>query len=155
MATSPTSNRRNTSKNHVRRHTGNRSQRLLLPWEITLDQPYPTQLCDVLYTEAYTDVVTLQYFFLPQLLIGPTVDHSVLPERLSSWFGISSLEYSWRGMADQKLYLLNRSFCVNIENSKSSVFQLLYRVSQGSVLGLLNFILRHSFHYCHTYVGQP
>jgi len=39
--------------------------------------------------------------------------------------------------------LLNRSFYVNIENSKSSLglFQLLYGVPQGSVLGLLLFIL--------------
>jgi len=35
----------------------------------------------------------------------------------------------------------SRSFNVNIENSKSSVFQLLYGVPQGSVLGLLLFIL--------------
>jgi len=40
-----------------------------------------------------------------------------------------------------KSYLLNRSFYVNIENSKSSVFQLLYGVSQESVLGPLLFIL--------------
>jgi len=40
-----------------------------------------------------------------------------------------------------KSYLLNRSFYVNIENSKSSVFQLLYGVPQGSVLGPILFIL--------------
>jgi len=40
-----------------------------------------------------------------------------------------------------KSYFLNRSFYVNIENSKSSVFQLLYGVPQGSVLGPLLFIL--------------
>jgi len=39
--------------------------------------------------------------------------------------------------------VLNRSFYVNIENSKpkSSVFQLIYGVPQGSVLGHLLFIL--------------
>jgi len=62
--------------------------------------------------------------------------HSILLERLSSWFGISSTTLSWI-----KSYLLNRSFYVNIENSKSSVFQLLYGVPQGSVLSPLLFIL--------------
>jgi len=53
-----------------------------------------------------------------------TIDHSILLERLSSWFGISSTALSWI-----KSYILNRSFYVNIENSKSSIiFQLLYGV---------------------------
>jgi len=57
-------------------------------------------------------------------------------ERLSSWFDISSTALSWI-----KSYLLNRSIYVNIENFKSSVFQLLYGVHQGSVLDPLLFIL--------------
>jgi len=65
-----------------------------------------------------------------------TIDHSILLERLSSWFGISSTALSCI-----KSYLLNHSFYVNIENSKSFVFQLLYGVPQGSVLGPLLFIL--------------
>jgi len=65
-----------------------------------------------------------------------TIDHSTLLERLSSWFGISSTALSWI-----KSYLLNRSFFVNIENPKSSVFQLLYGVPRGSNLGPLLFIL--------------
>jgi len=66
-----------------------------------------------------------------------TIYHSILLERLSSWFGISSTALFWI-----KSYLLNCS-SVNIENSKSSVglFQRLYGVPQGSVLGLLLFIL--------------
>jgi len=61
-----------------------------------------------------------------------TIDHSILLERLSSWFGISSTALSWI-----KSYLLNRPFYVNNDNSKSSVLQLLYGVPQGSVLGPL------------------
>ena len=65
-----------------------------------------------------------------------TIDHSILLECLSSWFGITSTALSWI-----QSYLLNRSFYVNVEYSKSSVFQLLYGVPQGSVLGYLLFIL--------------
>ncbi len=65
-----------------------------------------------------------------------TIDHSIPLERLSSWFGITSTALSWI-----QSYLLNCSFYVNIENSKSSVFQLRYGVPQGSVLGPLLFIL--------------
>ena len=65
-----------------------------------------------------------------------TIDHSILLERLSSWFGITSTALSWL-----KSYLLNCSSRFNIENSKSSFYQLLYGVPQGSVLGPLLFIL--------------
>ena len=62
--------------------------------------------------------------------------HSILLERLSSCSDVTSTALCWT-----KSYLLNRSFYVNIENSKSSVFQLLYGVPQGSDLGPLLFIL--------------
>jgi len=70
------------------------------------------------------------------------IDHSIILERLSSWFGISSTSLSLSfSLSWIKSYLLNRSFYVNLENSKSSVFQLLFGVPQGSVLGPLLFIL--------------
>lgn len=65
-----------------------------------------------------------------------TIDHSILLERLSSWFGITSTALGWL-----KSYLQNRSFYVTIDNINSSPYQLLYGVPQGSVLGPLLFIL--------------
>jgi hypothetical protein len=65
-----------------------------------------------------------------------TIDRSFLLERPLSWFGIISNALSWI-----KSYLLNRSFSVNIEGSKSPSYQLLYGFPQGSVLGPLLFIL--------------
>ena len=65
-----------------------------------------------------------------------TIDHTILLERLSSWFGISGTALNWI-----KSYLTSRSFYVQVKDSQSSVFQLLYGVPQGSVLGPLLFIL--------------
>jgi hypothetical protein len=65
-----------------------------------------------------------------------TIDHTILLERLSSWFGITSTALSW-----VKSYLLNRNFYVSIDGATSSVHKLLYGVPQGSVLGPLLFIL--------------
>ena len=53
-----------------------------------------------------------------------------------SWFGINNSVLSWI-----QSYLSSRSFTVNISNIKSSPFQLLYGVPQGSILGPLLFIL--------------
>jgi len=64
------------------------------------------------------------------------LNYSILLEHLSSYIDISYTALSWI-----KSYLLNRSFYVNIENSKSSVIQLFYGVPQGSDLGHIFFIL--------------
>jgi hypothetical protein len=42
-----------------------------------------------------------------------TIDHSILLERLSSWFGITATALAWL-----KSYLHNRSFYVAIDNCK-------------------------------------
>ena len=65
-----------------------------------------------------------------------TIDHTILLERLSSWFGISGTALNWI-----KSYLSSRSFYVKVKDSQSTVFQLFYGVPQGSVLGPLLFIL--------------
>jgi len=64
------------------------------------------------------------------------INQYILLGRLSSWFGISSTTLSLRSN-----HLLNRFFYVKIENSESYVYQLLYGLPQGSVLGPLLFIL--------------
>jgi hypothetical protein len=49
-----------------------------------------------------------------------TIVHSFLLERLSRWIGNTFTAVSWI-----KYYLLNRSFYVKVESTKSSVFKLL------------------------------
>ena len=65
-----------------------------------------------------------------------TIDHSILLERLYSWFGIQDMVLSWL-----KSYLTNRQYSVNVNNLLSSPVDLCYGVPQGSVLGPLLFAL--------------
>ena len=65
-----------------------------------------------------------------------TIDHSILIERLQSWFGIQDKALSWF-----KSYLHNRKFSVNVGNSLSPPVDLSYGVPQGSVLGPILFAL--------------
>jgi Reverse transcriptase (RNA-dependent DNA polymerase) len=72
------------------------------------------------------------------------IDHSILLEHLSFWFGISGIALNWINWI--KSYLTSRSFYVHLEDYRSSVFQFLYGVHQGPVLEPLLFILySHSF----------
>jgi Reverse transcriptase (RNA-dependent DNA polymerase) len=74
----------------------------------------------------------LVFVFFTLLVPFDTIDHSILIERLSSRFGISGTVLNWI-----KSYISSRSFHARIKNSQSSVFQLFYGVSHGSVLGPL------------------
>jgi len=65
-----------------------------------------------------------------------TIDHTILLDRLSSWFGIHGTALSWF-----QSYLSNRSFITSCGNSKSANCPLTCGAPQGSVLGPLLFSL--------------
>ena len=65
-----------------------------------------------------------------------TIDHSILIERLTSWFGLNGSVLSW-----VQSYLTSRAFKVIINGTESPIYQLFYGVPQGSVLGPLLFTL--------------
>ena len=65
-----------------------------------------------------------------------TIDHTVLIERLSSWFNIGGTALSWLSS-----FLLNRTFSVKVGDNLSEPRDLLYGVPQGSVLGPILFSL--------------
>ena len=65
-----------------------------------------------------------------------TIDHDLLLNRLTDWFGIGGNALSWLNS-----YLRDRFQCVNINGTISNPFELLFGVPQGSVLGPLLFIM--------------
>ena len=65
-----------------------------------------------------------------------TIDHGILLKKLLNDYGISDTALLWI-----KSYLENRSYCVKINDSISSVIELLFGVPQGSLLGPILFIL--------------
>ena len=65
-----------------------------------------------------------------------TIDHTILLQRLTNWFGITGTVHSWL-----KSYLSSRSFSVLANGFKSSSTPLYCGIPQGSVLGPLLFIL--------------
>jgi Reverse transcriptase (RNA-dependent DNA polymerase) len=65
-----------------------------------------------------------------------TVDHELLLSRLQSRFGVVSTALNWFTS-----YLTNRSCAVMYGSNLSDVVQLVCSVPQGSILGLLLFLL--------------
>jgi hypothetical protein len=61
-----------------------------------------------------------------------TIDHEILLKKLLTDYGISGKALSW-----MKSYLEDRSFCVKIEDTISSLLELLFGVPQGSLLASL------------------
>jgi len=60
-----------------------------------------------------------------------TIDHSILLERLFSWFGITSTALSWL-----KSYLLDRSFHVNIKTPSHHLINFSMVSHKGQLLVL-------------------
>jgi hypothetical protein len=65
-----------------------------------------------------------------------TIDHSILLERLSIWFGLQGDVLAWFSS-----YLMNRTLSVKVNKYVSSPTLLKYGVPQGSVLGPVLFSL--------------
>ena len=65
-----------------------------------------------------------------------TIDHGILLERLSSWFGISGSVLNWFSS-----YLMDRTLSVKVQEYSSSPTNLNYGVPQDSVLGPILFSL--------------
>ena len=65
-----------------------------------------------------------------------TMDHDLLLNRLSEWFGVEGNALKWITS-----YLKNRFQSVSIQGSSSNPIELLFGVPQGSVLGPLLFIM--------------
>ena len=65
-----------------------------------------------------------------------TIDHNILLERLSSWFGIRGCVLSWFTS-----YLMDRTLSVKVHEYSSLPSDLKYGVPQGSVLGPILFNL--------------
>src|SRR5438552_12477962 len=65
-----------------------------------------------------------------------TIDHNILLERLSSWFGISGSVLNWLSS-----YPMDSTLSVKVQEYSSSPTNLNYGVSQGLVLGSILFNL--------------
>ena len=81
-------------------------------------------------------LLLLEVKLLLLLAAFDTIDHSMLIECLSSWFGVGGVVLDWF-----RSYLSDRYQCIKIGSVLSDAKRLLYGVPQGSVLGPILFSL--------------
>ena len=69
-----------------------------------------------------------------------TIDHSILLTRMETMLGVKGLALDWF-----RSYLLERTQCIKIKDTLSDGQELKWAVPQGSVLGVLLFLI---YMYC-------
>jgi len=110
---------------------------------------YCTLLCQVFVHAA---ILHKQEVTCPTLLdlsaASDRIDHSILLQRLSLWFGLRGNVHSWFSS-----YLSDRTFIVSCSGCKSSPTQLATGVPQDSVLGTILFIVYTTPH--SSLISQP
>ena len=74
-----------------------------------------------------------------------TIDHCILIEHITSWFGLNGTVLSWI-----QSYLISGSFKVIRNGTESPIYQLVHGVRPGSVLGPLLFMM-----YFYRYFESP
>ena len=86
------------------------------------------------------EILLSQYVHLLALLdvsaAFDTVDHGILLERLSTSYGLSGMAYTWL-----ESYITGRAQIIHVGNRHSPPSKVLYGVPQGSVLGLVLYVL--------------
>ena len=146
--------------NRVQSHLSSNS--LYLPFQSAYRPFHSTETCllkihnDLLYAMDHGEMTSL--ILLDLSAAFDTVDHHILLNRLSKWFGLDDIALTWFIS-----YLSSRSQAVTISDSISSFSQLSCGVPQGSVLGPLLFTLyttplgsvisKNSLHY-HLYADD-
>ena len=93
------------------------------------------RMCDDINNKIQADNIVI-VVLLDLSAAFDTIDHRVLLSKLWSDFGISGNALQW-----MTSYLEQRSFCVKIGDTLSSILELLFGVPQGSLLGPILFIL--------------
>ena len=107
----------------------------------------PLHSCETLLLKMFDDInkkmqkdQTVVLILLDLSAAFDTIDHTILATKLLDDYGISGNALLWL-----QSYLKNRTYCVKIGDTMSSVMELLFGVPQGSLLGPILFILYTKF----------
>lgn len=107
----------------------------------------PLHSCETLLLKMFDDISkkiqkdqTVVLILLDLSAAFDTIDHTILAKKLLDDYGISGTALLWL-----QSYLKNRTYCVKIGDTMSSVMELLFGVPQGSLLGPILFILYTKF----------